>query len=125
MPLRPAIHLCHRGGVSGLFGGALFGPRLCHAQSLANTNHGFQINRYEPTSAGEWSFLVDHPWYSSTRGFAAGLTLNYAHNPLVFGFRDQNGAFLFDRSLIAHQLIGNLDVAVSFLDRFLVSARCR
>ncbi len=140
MPLRPAIHLTVLSAVSGVLFGlfaspasgppsrpdagwlASLGPRDCQAQSLASTNRGFQVNRFEPTPAGEWSLFVDHPWYSSTRSFAAGLTLNYGHNPLVFGFRDQNGAFILDRSLIAHQLIGHVDVAGSFLDRFLVAA---
>ena len=42
-------------------------PSVTGAQSA-----GFQLNRYEPTAAGEWSFAVDHPWYTSTRSFAAG-----------------------------------------------------
>ena len=65
--------------------GALCTPKPAVAQDVKT---GFQINRYEPTAAGEWSFWVDHPWYSSTRYFAAGITLNYAHNPLVFGRTD-------------------------------------
>src|SRR3569832_2110813 len=40
-------------------------------------SQGFQLNHYEPTAAGEWSFWVDHPWYSSTRYFAGGFTLDY------------------------------------------------
>ena len=51
----------------------------------AAQNSGFQLNRYEPTAPGEWSFWVDHPWYSKTRYFAAGLSLNYAHNPFIVG----------------------------------------
>jgi OOP family OmpA-OmpF porin len=85
-------------------------------------NAGFQVNRYEPTAAGEWSFSVDHPWYSSMRYFAAGITLNYAHNPLVFGLRDTNGNFTFQNAVIAHQLIGHVDLAGSFLDRVMVLA---
>jgi len=85
-------------------------------------NKGFQINRYEPTNAGEWSFAVEHPWYSATRYFAAGITLNYGHNPLVFGLRDSNGGFTFQDAVIAHQLIGHVDLAGSFLDRVLISA---
>ncbi len=84
---------------------------------------GFQINRYEPTAAGEWSFLVDHPWYSSTRYFAGGLTLNYAHDPLVYGTRAAGGGdFRTSDSVIAHQLIGHVDLAGSFLDRVLLTA---
>ncbi|MBP6609354.1 MAG: hypothetical protein KA258_07245, partial [Deltaproteobacteria bacterium] len=87
-----------------------------------NVNTGFQINRYEPTAAGEWSFWVDHPWYSSTRYFAAGITLNYAHNPLVFGRTDATGSFTQTLSVIEHQLIGHVDIAGSFLDRVLITA---
>ena len=92
------------------------------AQAQTTANKGFQVNRYEPTSAGEWSFAVDHPWYSSMRYFAGGITLNYAHNPLVFGLRDTNGNFTYQSSVIAHQLIGHIDLAGSFLDRVLISA---
>jgi OOP family OmpA-OmpF porin len=92
-----------------------------HAQSAPNApNQGFQLNRYEPTAAGEWSFAVDHPWYSGTRYFAAGLTLNYAHQPLVYGI-ERNG-FTEVRSIYDHQFIGHVDLAGSFLDRVLVTA---
>jgi hypothetical protein len=82
---------------------------------------GFQVNRYEPTAAGEWSLLVEHPWYSSTRYFAAGITLNYAHNPLTYGLRFQDGSYKQTGSIIGNQLIGHIDVAGSFLDRILLT----
>jgi outer membrane protein OmpA-like peptidoglycan-associated protein len=85
-------------------------------------NQGFEINRYQPTAAGEWSFWVDHPWYSSMRYFAAGITLNYAHNPLVFGQQNSDGTFTQTQSVIEHQLIGHIDLAGSFLDRVLITA---
>ena len=94
-------------------------PRVC-AQTAAKT--GFAVNRYEPTAAGEWSFWVDHPWYSSTRYFAAGLTLNYGHNPLIFGTVQPDGSLQRTFSVIEHQLIGHIDLAGSFLDRILVTA---
>ena len=78
---------------------------------------GFQVNRYEPTAAGEWSLLVEHPWYSSTRYFAAGITLNYAHNPLTYGLRFQDGSFQQSGAIIGNQLIGHIDIAGSFFDR--------
>jgi len=88
---------------------------VAHAQ-----NAGFSINRYEPTPAGEWSFMVDHPWYSSTRWFAGGITLNYAHDPLVYGQFQGSG---FDKvaPLIEHELLGHVDLAGSFLDRVTLS----
>ncbi len=95
---------------------------LCAQNAYAEPKQGFELNRYQPTAAGEWSFAVDHPWYSSTRYFAAGLTLNYAHNPLVAGTQDQNGIFSQTETLIRHQLMGHLDLAGSFLDRVLITA---
>ncbi|HNN97548.1 MAG TPA: OmpA family protein, partial [Pseudomonadota bacterium] len=91
--------------------------RLAHAQ-----NQGFQLNRYEPTPAGEWSFLVDHPFYSSTRYFAGGVTLNYAHLPLVFGLGSAAGSFSSTRPVIEHQLLTHIDLAGSFLDRVTIAA---
>ena len=95
---------------------ALATSRTASAQTAGR---GFQLNRYEPTAAGEWSLLVAHPYYSSTRYFAAGLTLNYAHNPLLFGLRFANGSFERGGAVIAHQLLGHLDIAGSVLDRLL------
>jgi len=96
---------------------------LCVVSGPAQAqNTGFQINRYEPTSAGEWSFLVDHPWYSSTRYFAAGVTLNYAHNPLVYGYSTVDNSFRQTTSIIEHQLLGHVDLAGSFLDRITIAA---
>ena len=92
------------------------------AFAQAQPRQGFELNRYQPTAAGEWSFAVDHPWYSSTRYFAAGVTLNYAHQPLVTGTQDQNGVFSQTQSLIDHHFIAHIDLAGSFLDRVLVTA---
>lgn len=92
----------------------LAGP--ARAQSA---NVGFQLDRYEPTPAGESFFMVEHPWYSSVRWFAGGLTLDYAHNPLVAGTVDNNG-FHQSISVIQHQLVLHVDLAASFLDRVLV-----
>lgn len=79
---------------------------------------GFQVSRYQPTAAGEWSFWVDHPWYSSTRRLSAGVTLDYGHNPLVVGLVNPDGSgFARSDVVISHQLIGHLDFAVSFADR--------
>ncbi|MGC3959900.1 MAG: OmpA family protein [Verrucomicrobiota bacterium] len=89
---------------------------LTLAQPAEAQNQGFTVNRYDPTTAGEWSFWVDHPWYSKTRYFAAGITLNYAHDPLVFG-RINGSGFEATRSVIEHQLLGHVDIAGSFLDR--------
>lgn len=84
-------------------------------------SRGFQINRYEPTAAGEWSFSVDHPVYSAIRPLAVGLSLNYAHDPLVFGYRSLDGTFFQAGAVIADQLLAHLDLAGSFRDRVLVT----
>src|SRR5437867_129817 len=75
---------------------------------------GFQLNRYEPTIAGESTFGVERPWYSSTRWFAADLTLDVGHNQAWVGVnRGDSG------SAIDNQVVGHLDLAGSFIDRFL------
>lgn len=96
----------------------LCGPiRKGHAQTALV---GYQLNRYEPTAAGEWSFAVSHPWFSSTRRFAVGLTLDYGHRPLLLGYRDSQG-FTETMPLVSHQFFGHVDAAASFLDRVLVT----
>ena len=104
-----------------LIGGVLC-LNLCvgDVQAQSATNQGFTVNRYEPTAAGEWSFGVDHPWYSSTRYFAAGITLNYGHNPLVFG-RVTSSGFSQTTAVIEHQFLSHIDLAGSFLDRILLT----
>jgi outer membrane protein OmpA-like peptidoglycan-associated protein len=71
----------------------------------------FQVDRYEPTPAGTWFHMVNHPWYSSTRWFAGGFTLDYAHDPLVS--TSPTGT----TDVIKDQLVGHFDLAGSFLDR--------
>lgn len=76
-----------------------------------------KINRYELRQRGSGAFRADYPWYcSSTRYFAAGVTLNHAHNPLVYGYiRPQQ--LPADRMLIIeHQLLGHVYFWRSFLD---------
>lgn len=93
-----------------------------YATAAQAQNQGFQLNRYEPTAAGEWSFAVDHPWYSGDSGrmFAAGLTLNYAHKPFVLGLL-RGGSFTEQRDIVTHQFITHIDLAGSFLDRVLIT----
>ena len=49
-----------------------------------------------------------------------GITLNYAHNPLVFG-QINGDSFQQQRAVIANQLLGHVDLAGSFLDRVTVN----
>src|SRR5262245_59940640 len=95
---------------------------LLDARDAAAQGRGFQLNRYEPTTAGEWSLAVDHPWYSSTRRFAAGLTLNYAHDFFAFRLPSPDDTTSGPGLSIQHQLLLHVDVAGSFLDRVLLSA---
>ncbi len=69
---------------------------------------GYQLNRFEPTPAGDPFTIVEYPWYSATRWFAGGLTLDYAHHLLL-----AQGA----PAPIANQLDGHLDLAGSLFDR--------
>ncbi|MGZ3429065.1 MAG: hypothetical protein ACXVCV_20575, partial [Polyangia bacterium] len=80
---------------------------------------GFALERYEPTPAGSWFVAVPQPWYSSTRWFAGGLTLDYGHNPLLGGTFDPR--FHETVAIVEHQLVGHVDVAGSFLDRVQLS----
>src|SRR5438034_5448814 len=72
---------------------------------------GFQVERYEPTPAGTVFHMVNHPWYSSTRWFAGGFTLDYGHDPLILTSGSTS------TKVIEHQLLGHFDLAGSFLDR--------
>jgi outer membrane protein OmpA-like peptidoglycan-associated protein len=93
--------------------------------SLSSTaraqNQGFAVERFEPTAAGEWTFAVDHPWYTRHLDFfAGGMTLDYAHDPLVFGML-ASGKLTPTEAVIAHALTGHIDLAGSFLDRVLLN----
>ena len=74
------------------------------------------------TMAGEWFFAVEHPWYSSTRYFAGGVTFNFADVPLTANNRDVNRTFSENQEIVDLQYMLHIDVAASFLDRVQVSA---
>ncbi|HEX2573954.1 MAG TPA: OmpA family protein [Polyangia bacterium] len=113
--------MLHRRHLIVLCAAAWAGAMLAGAPEAHAQPSGFAINRYEPTAAGEWSFLVEHPWYSDVRSFAGGITFNYAHNPLVLGER-QGGGFTRRVDVIGHQFLLHVDLAVAFAGRVLVSA---
>lgn len=96
---------------------AVLGAECLTPSAAWAQNSGFQIGRYEPTPAGEWSFMVDHPWFSGTRYFAGGFTLDYGHNPFVLGRRNSDGSFSQISPIISTQMFGHFDFAGSFLDR--------
>ena len=95
---------------------------LLTAMPVHAQQRGFATDRYVPTPAGEWSFWVDRPWYSDTRWFAAGLTIDYGNNPLVLHRLDAAGESVETTAVIGQQVIAHLDVAGSFHDRVNVSA---
>jgi OOP family OmpA-OmpF porin len=91
------------------------------SRSAQAQNKGFTVERYEPTAAGSWTFSVDHPWYTKSKFFfAGGLTLDYAHDPLVFG-TTTGDHFTQREAVIEHSLVGHVDLAASFLDRVLIA----
>jgi len=90
----------------------LAGQRSARGQAV-----GYQLNRYEPTPAGDPFLIVEYPWYSSTRLFAGGLTLDYAHNLLVAERRDAAGNLIAEPAPIAHHTGAHLDLAGSLFDR--------
>ena len=83
----------------------------------AQTHVGYQLNKYEPSVVGDPFLYVEHPWYSSMRYFALGLTYDYGRNLLVVGTRDMRTQYI-----IEHQHQAHLELAGSFLDRIGVSA---
>ena len=94
---------------------------VCLLTTVTAKAAGFQVNHYEPTSAGEYGFMVDRPWYSSTRYFAVGVTMDYAHAPIVNGRRDAAGDVGDTSPIIEHALYGHFDMAFSLLDRLTFS----
>ncbi len=96
----------------------IFGVALFRAAPVRADVRGFQVNMYEPTPSGEWSVLVDHPWYSSMRYFSGGITFEYAHNILTIWNSTQNT--YSPPGMINHQFLGHVDLAGSFADRVLL-----
>jgi len=84
--------------------------------SATAQERGFQLNRYEPTAPGEYSFMVSNPWYLHVRRLAAGLTFNYGRallfSPTASGVGNQ---------IISDQFIAHADLAVAFSSRALLS----
>jgi len=99
-------------GVLGLW--ALTAPQTAGAQ-------GHQLERHEPTPAGESFFGVSTPWYDETRRAAAGLTFDYGRDVLAGGGFDAEGRFVRSVNLISSQLVGHLDVAFALGSRLQLS----
>ncbi|MDP1827857.1 MAG: OmpA family protein [Archangium sp.] len=85
-----------------------------HAQE-----RGFRVHRYEGSTAGSWLFLLERPWYSSTRYGAVGVTFDYGHNPLQPRVPTGRGPLT---PIVSNALVGHVDLAGSLFDRLLLSA---
>ncbi len=94
-------------------------PLVCGNARAAGP--GYQVDRFEPPPAGDPFAAVESPWYSSTRPFAAGLSLDYARNPLIRQHTDASGNVVRDPAPIANELTGRLDLAASLFDRAALS----
>ena len=80
---------------------------------------GFRVHRFDGSTVGGSLFLLERPWYSGTRYFAVGLTLDYALNPLTPAIATGRGPI---SPLISNALVGHVDLAGSLFDRLLLSA---
>lgn len=88
------------------------GVRTAHGQAA-----GYQLDRYEPTPAGDAFSSVEAPWYSTAPTFAAALAFDYAHNLLAAEHREPDGTVVSDPSPIAHHEAAHLELYGSMRDR--------
>lgn len=105
---RPALVLALAGAIS-----------LAAPHRRARADGGFALDRYQPNPVGEAGFVVDRPWYSAERWLAIGLTLDYAHRPLVLGV-GSDGTFNGKYLAVENALSGHLGVAFSLFDRLTI-----
>ncbi|MBL8921721.1 MAG: OmpA family protein [Myxococcaceae bacterium] len=80
---------------------------------------GFRLHRYEGTTAGSTLFLVERPWYSSTRFFAAGVTADFSLRPLVPLVATGRGELT---PIVSQAFVGHVELAGSLFDRVLLRA---
>ncbi|MEZ4408030.1 MAG: transporter [Polyangiales bacterium] len=95
---------------------ALGAALLAAPEARAQTPSGWALDRFEPTPTGDVFFMAEHPWYSSTRYFAAGIVGDYAFNPLVLRQTLPTGE-VRNTDVISGMFVGHVGVAASFLDR--------
>ncbi|MFZ5447000.1 MAG: OmpA family protein [Myxococcota bacterium] len=80
---------------------------------------GFAAHRFDGSAVGSRLFLLERPWYSSTRVFAVGVTADYSHAPLVPRLATGRGELA---PIVAHALVGHAELAVSLFDRLTLKA---
>ncbi|MFT3707028.1 MAG: thrombospondin type 3 repeat-containing protein [Archangium sp.] len=81
---------------------------------------GFTAQRFDASAVGSRLFLLDRPWYSSTRYFAGGVTADYAHRVLVPQIA--TGRASEPAPIIDSSVVGTVELAGSFLDRVRIAA---
>ena len=96
--------------------GAL-GAFMVPSQAQAQTT-GWSLDRYEPTPVGDPFFASEHPTYTGGRTFAfrAGLTFDYAHNPLVVRATNTSGGEDVTR-VVSDMAVLHIQAAIALWDR--------
>lgn len=92
---------------------------LLLAATAQAQERGFALSRLDVASVGSAGFLVERPWYSSTRYFAVGVTGDYALNPLVPSLATGRGEL---QPIVAHAVIGHVELAGALFDRVQLNA---
>ncbi len=97
--------------LAALFAGAL-APSAASAQTA-----GWALNRFDPSPAGDTFFAAEHPWYGHNRdvSFRAGLTFDYARNPLVL--RDSSTGQEVVTPIVSDMLVGHLQAGIGISNR--------
>jgi outer membrane protein OmpA-like peptidoglycan-associated protein len=103
-------------------GWIITGSLVCGGAVARADEGGYQLDHHEPTPAGDPFLVVEAPWYASTRGFAFGLSFDYAHNLVAAQHLGPNGEVIPDPAPIAHAGTAHLDAAVPIGDRVAVTA---
>jgi outer membrane protein OmpA-like peptidoglycan-associated protein len=85
----------------------------CVVQAQESPIRGGTLNVYEPTVPGDPFFVVDHPWYSSARRWSAGLTFDYALNPLRYTDPTNGNT----THVVSDMFTGHLGGSVALFDR--------
>ncbi|MBO6940719.1 MAG: OmpA family protein [Deltaproteobacteria bacterium] len=81
----------------------------------------FSLNRFRPSETTEDGFAISRPTDLGHLRPSVQLHLDYAHDPLVY--EELRGGSSDDRvSIVRHQLVGHLGVALGLYDRLVVFA---
>lgn len=96
---------------------ALFALLALPASVRAQSANGWALDRYEPASAGDPFFVAEHPWYSRTRRFSLGTTVDFTRNPLVLRAPMSQPQVVIDNMVLLH-----VHAAVALFDRVAITA---